>query len=304
MLAAIPVVEGQQVTKGTLLAELRNDVQRHQVALASAELAIAEAEFERLRNGERPESRQAAAAQEQARRVQYQQAKADWERSRKLSERGNISPEEHDRAYFAMMRAQADFEAATAERQLVEAPARADELAAAEGRVAVAEAKLLLARAELEKTRLVAPCDGRILRVLAEPGELAGPIAREPVLLFADLAKCRVRAFVEELDVTQVCVGQAAEVTTDSLAGASFPGRVVLVAPRMGKHAPQTDEPGEYKDLYFREIIIELDGPGDELPLNLRVQARIQVGVPEEDAVDGSTHTAWTGPAPKSIAIR
>jgi multidrug resistance efflux pump len=180
-----------------------------------------------------------------------------------------------------MVRAQAELDEAVAERAAVEAPARADEVAAAEGHVAAAEAKLRLARAELSKTRLLAPFDGRILRIYAEPGELAGPTTPQPVLLFADTSRRRVRAFVEELDSARVCVGQPAVVTADGLPGQEFRGKVALVAPRMGKRVLQSDAPGEYRDLYFREVVIDLDA-GTELPLNLRVQARVQV-VPMEE---------------------
>jgi hypothetical protein len=48
----------------------------------------------------------------------------------------------------------------------------------------------------------------------------------------------------------------------------------------MGRRAILSDAPGGYKDLYFREIMVDLDA-GEELPLNLRVQVRIQVA-PEE----------------------
>jgi hypothetical protein len=44
----------------------------------------------------------------------------------------------------------------------------------------------------------------------------------------------------------------------------------------MGKRAPQSDAPGEYKDVYYREVMIDLEGP-EELPINLRVQVRIEV---------------------------
>ena len=54
-----------------------------------------------------------------------------------------------------MQKAQAEWDEAIAERALVEAPARADEVAAAEGRVQVAEARRRLAEVELAKTRLL-----------------------------------------------------------------------------------------------------------------------------------------------------
>ena len=142
--------------------------------------------------------------------------------------------------------------------------------------MAAAEAKLRLDEADLAKTRLLAPFNGQILRIYAEPGELAGPATVQPVLLFADASRRRVRAFVEELDSARICAGQPAVVTADSFPGRKFLGKVALVAPRMGKRVLQNDEPGEYKDLYFREVVIDLDA-GTELALNLRVQAHIQV---------------------------
>ena len=188
----------------------------------------------------------------------------------------SISRDEYDRDYYASERAKAEMEEAVAEHAMVEAPARADEVLEHEAMVAAARARLQLAMAELAKTKLIAPTAGRVLRVFAEPGEVAGPTTSQPVLLLADLSRVRVRAFIEELDATRVQPGQAATVTSDSLPGKRFAAKVVQVAPRMGRRAPQTDSPGEYKDLYYREVIIEPEGAGT-LPLNYRVQARIRV---------------------------
>jgi hypothetical protein len=80
---------------------------------------------------------------------------------------------------------------------------------------------------------------------------------------------------VEELDAPRVRMGQQATVTVDSLPGKQFTGTVRVVLPRMGKRSLQTDAPGEYKDLYFREVLIDLKA-GDELPINMRVQTRIR----------------------------
>jgi multidrug resistance efflux pump len=275
ILATVAVRETQDVCRGTLLAELENESQKQRVALAQAELTRARAQLTRLRNGERAERRKAAAAIEEARKVILQQTKVDWERSRKLAENRSASREEYDRAYFTMLRASAECDEAIAERALVEAAARPDEIAIEEGNVAAAEARLRLAEAELAKTRLLAPSDGRILQIFAEPGEQAGPAMAQPILLLADLSKRRVRAFIEELDATRVVVGQRAQVTADGLPGREFDGTVALVMPRMGQRGPRSDAPGEFKDLYFREALIDLDA-GEELPINLRVQVRIR----------------------------
>jgi multidrug resistance efflux pump len=280
ILAVSHVRENQEVGQGDLLGELHNDTQQHQVALAQAEVALAQAQLERLRNGELPEKRRALAAIENAKRSVFEQAKAEAERSQRLSSSAT-SREQYDRDRLKMFVAQAELEQAAAERALVEAPARADEVAAAEARVAAAKARLRLAEAELAKTRLRAPSKGRILQIFAEPGEVVGPASPQPVLLLADLSQRRVRAFIEELDAAQVRVGQAAAVTTDALPNQEFRGKVAVVLPRMGKRAPQSDVPGEYKDLYFREVLIDLEA-ADELPLNLRVNTRITVTPREE----------------------
>jgi multidrug resistance efflux pump len=274
ILATIAVRDNQDVTAGALLAELENATQKQRVAVNQAELMRARAQLERLRNGERAERRRAAAAIEEARKVVLQQARTELERSRKLVENRSASREEYERSWFTMLRASAEYDEAVAERALIEAQARPDEIAIEEGNVAAAEARLRLAEAELAKTRILAPTSGRILQVFAEPGEQAGPAMAQPILLLADLSKRRVRAFVEELDATRVEVGQRAKVTADGLPGREFEGTVALVMPRMGQRGPRSDAPGEYKDVYFRETLIDLDA-GDELPINLRVQVKI-----------------------------
>lgn len=268
--------EGQEVQRGTLLLELENSTQKHQVALAHAELAIARADLERLRNGERVEKRQAAAAVETARRAVLQQAESDFKRSHQLFRTNAASGEQYENDRFKMLRAKADLAEAAAQRALVEAPARKEDIAAAEGQVAAAEAKLHRAETDLAKTRLLARRPGRILQVHAEPGEIASPNSAQPLVTMTDLSHLRVRAFVEELDCGRVRRGQHAIVTADGYPDQEFAGTVALVIPRMGKRAPQTDRSNEYKDMYFREVLIDLDSTAD-LPVNLRVQVRIDV---------------------------
>lgn len=278
-ITALHFRENQDVAKGALLAELSNEPQKQQVALARAEVAVARAELDRLRNGERAEKRKAAAALENARRAVYLQCRADWERSQKLAgTSAGVSAEKRDLDYHRMLRAEAELEQASAERALVEAPARADEEAAAEGRVAAAEARLRLMEAELGKTYLRAPFAGRVLRVVAEPGEIASPQSARPLLLLADVSRRRVRAFIEELDAPRVRVGQQATVTVDGLPEREFAGTVAVVMPRMGRRTVETDAPEEYKDIYFREVLIDL-AESEELTLNLRARVRLSTEV-------------------------
>ncbi len=275
-LATIYVKEGQTVKRGDLLAELRNDSQKIQIALATAEMNQARARLTKLRNGERAEKRKALAAIVEAKVAAYRQAKGALERTQRLWDQHSISRDEYDRDFFTTERSKAEMEEASAEHSMVEAPARVDEVTEHEALVLAAQAKLQLAQAELAKTRMLAPSSGKVLRIFAEPGEVAGPATEQPVLLLADLSKLRVRAFVEELDANRVKLGQDATITADGLPGKHLAGKVTQIAPRMGRRSPQTDAPGEYKDLYYREVLIEPEG-ADGLPLNFRVLTRIRV---------------------------
>jgi multidrug resistance efflux pump len=274
VLAVIQFRENQPVSKGVVLFELENECQKVKVALAEADLGLALAQKEKLQNGERAEKRRAMRAAADARKAVYFQAKAENERSEQLVPSRAVSREQADATYYRMQRAKAEWDEAQAELALVEAPARAEEMKAANAKVAGAQAGLRQAQAELAKTQVRAPCDGRVLQVYAEPGEMAGPTTAQPVLLLADLSRRRVRAFVEELDAAKVQVGQKVQVTADGLPGRTFGGKVAVLLPRMGKRSPQSDTPGEYKDVYYREVLIDLNR-AEELPLNLRVQTRI-----------------------------
>jgi multidrug resistance efflux pump len=279
-IAAIHFRENQEVSKGTVLVELHNAPQKQQVALAQAQLSLEQAQLERLINGERPEKRKALARYVDAKKALYAKAKSDKERADKMNKKGAINAEDYDTARFKELNALADLKQAEAERDLVEAPAREDEVAAAKSRVAAAQAQLRLAQAELDKTYLKAPTTGRILQVYAEPGEMAGPNSSQPILVLADMSRRRVRAFVEELDVSRVKVGQVAMVTADGFPNREFMGKVAVVVPRMGKRSVQSDAPGEYRDVYFREVLIDLQS-ADDIVLNMRVRTRIVTG-PQE----------------------
>jgi multidrug resistance efflux pump len=271
-LKVINARENDTVKQGQVVAELSNETQKAQVELARGELGVARQQLKRLQAGERAQVRTRAKAEVEAKAAAYNLARDDWDRLQKAG-RG-FSAGDLDKARTQLNLAQADWDKARADLALVEEGSREEDVAAAQAQVQAAEAKLHVAEAELAKTRLTAPTDGKVLQVFAEPGELAAPTSAQPVLILADLSKHRARAFVEELDVDRVAVGQPATVTADGLPGKTFTGKVGMVVARMGKRAPQSDAPNEMKDMYYREVLIDLDA-GDELPTNLRVQVRI-----------------------------
>lgn len=129
------------------------------------------------------------------------------------------------------------------------------------------ESSLTVARSDvaqvvnaIEKTRVRAPGDGSVLNVWAKVGELAGPSADVPLLLFGDISSLRVRAEVEERDVTRIRVGQQIVVKADGFPNDEFTGVVSQIAPALGAPRITSRGPRRPNDVEVLEVLINLDG--------------------------------------------
>jgi HlyD family secretion protein len=71
-----------------------------------------------------------------------------------------------------------------------------------------AEAQLKLAEDREQATRLLAPSDGTVLKLLKREGEGVHPSDPEAVLLFGDLSRLHVRADIDERFVQLLRAGQ------------------------------------------------------------------------------------------------
>jgi hypothetical protein len=207
--------------------------------------------------------------------AQYRRAKSEYDRATTLFEHGSISTQDKENAYYELKHLEAMWSKASAESALVQTGSRVEDIAAAKARLAAADAKLRLAEDTVRRRKVTAPSDGDVLDLGMELGESAGPGSARPVAVVADLRRRRVRAFIEELDAARVRIGQESTVSADAAPDRTWKGVVTEVLPRMGRRRPPSDAAGEYRDVYFREVLIELDGACD-LPVNLRVSVRVE----------------------------
>jgi HlyD family secretion protein len=129
------------------------------------------------------------------------------------------------------------------------------------------ESALAIARTDVEqvenaidRTKVRAPYDGTVLNVWAKVGEMAAPSADPPLLLFGDISSLRVRAEVEERDVTRIRVGQRVVVRADAFPDKDFEGVVTQLAPALGTPRITTRGPRRPNDVEVLEVLISLDG--------------------------------------------
>jgi putative ABC transport system ATP-binding protein len=274
--AEVPAEEGRPIRAGAVLLRLEDRVARLQVREAEAALRAAEAQLAEARQA--PGQHRSLLAQQRAAlaAVQHDLAAARLIAARK--ERLN-KKEEAAVAAEEVKKGEAAEQAGREKLRALEERDPAPEVARAEADVLAKTAQLDKARHGLEECAVRAPAEGTVLRVLAHPGELFSPEARQPALLFCPAGPRLVRAEVEQEFAGRVAVGQAAEVEDDAGAGAPpWTGWVVRLS---DWYAPRrTILPGTLplQDVRTLECLIRLD-PGRPPP---RIGQRVRVRLPRE----------------------
>jgi HlyD family secretion protein len=192
----LPVVEGQEVREGQLLAEIEGDL------------------YEAARDQARAALRQAEVAV-QRRRVQLADAERNHRRVTELREDGLVSEEVLDAAQLGV------------DMALVELD---------EQRHAVDQRVSALDRTEddLARTTIRSPMDGILIQLDVEQGETVVPgstnLPGSVMMVVADMSRLLAEVDVSEVDVVDVMVGQTAEVNVDALGTEIQHGHVVEIA--------------------------------------------------------------------------
>ena len=205
----LPIKEGDFVSRGQLLASINPDLYESALDRVEASLNTTKANLANAK------ARQAQAD------AQYINASASYERNKSLFEQEAISKAEYDQARSQYLVAKAETEAAK------------QSVIAAEFQVKSSEAALKEARESLTKTNIVAPMDGTISRLDAEPGERVvgtSQFAGTEIMRIANMSEMEVLIEVNENDIVRVNLGDTAVVEIDAYLGQEFKGVVSAIA--------------------------------------------------------------------------
>ncbi len=101
------------------------------------------------------------------------------------------------------------------------------DLAIADAQLQMAYLGVELARYQLEQASLIAPFDGRVARLNLVVGE--APPSNDAAVELIDTSRYYIDLAVDEIDISQVAVGQTAEVMLDALPNEPVLGRVSRV---------------------------------------------------------------------------
>lgn len=141
---------------------------------------------------------------------------------------------------------------------------RPEEVTTARNELRKAVAARDRARKEFEFATVRAPQAGRILKIIARPGDRVGDGG---ILEMADTSRMIVTAEVYQTDMPQIFMNQGATITIDGTSE-SFRGTVYQVLPQVQRQTIFAGEPGENQDQRVFEVKLRLN-------LNPRDQERI-----------------------------
>lgn len=212
------VKEGDQVTKGQVLAVLdRTDLER--------EVEIAQNAYELAEANQKEQNKTQALGYEKA--VQdCQAAQADYDRKSLLFANGDISQVEMETAANALADARRHME----EYTVVNGVGTADP--SYELQVKAAAFTLEKARKELESTEIKSAIDGTVVRVNSKVGQFADKVEDDkPILSIENLEQLEMEIKISEYSIGKVKLGQKVQISADILEGKTVEGEVIKISP-------------------------------------------------------------------------
>lgn len=273
------VEAGDAVRRGDVLLELDDATRRAEVEAARRNLEVARAEAEHVEAGINPF--RIAAVELTVGRLQekLRHLHTEADRARALLARDTASPQEYEAVNSLRLQCEMELKEQEAELLHLRNHVTPERKAVLEAKVGHARATLAMAEERLREARLPAPFDGTVLKLLKREGE--GTFETEPVVLFGNTARLRIRAEIDERYVQNISVGQAALIHGRNLGNRSHRGRVVVLEPIMGDKTVYTRASSERKDLDVMQVLID-PGPDFQALTGLQVDVTILVPVRPE----------------------
>jgi HlyD family secretion protein len=282
----IEVKEGDRVSKNQVLAKLESvqaqaDVAAQQAGLntAGADAAAAEAGLKAM-----DENLKTAQATIDRSKADLEKARLDFDRGKKLYEEKLIAKQDYDsrKAQYDSMEAAVREAEARYTQMKAQREQTASQLSASQKRIAQAQATLNRFSDVLQKHSAVSPIDGIVTNLPVRVGETVVPGIQNSsaslIMTIADMSLITAEVKVDETDIVNVKLDQAADVTIDAMPNRTFKGHVIeigntAILRSTGLAASQSAVSSqEAKDF---KVVVALDNPPAEIRPGLSCTAKV-----------------------------
>jgi HlyD family secretion protein len=280
------VKEGDRVRKDQLLARIENtqpaaDVASQKANLASAQADSAAAEAGLKAADDNIATMQAAVAETQAdlSRMKDDSDRAEQLYNEKLGAKQDFDSKKslYEAQKSAVVQAQARVVQARTQREQTAA-----QLTSYQRRIAVAQASLVRSSDVLHKYDSFAPLDGVVTNLPVREGESVVPGLQNQtgtnIMTIADMSLITAEVKVDETDIINVQLGQAADITIDAIPNKTFTGHVTEIgntAILRSTGVAASDSAISSQEAKDFKVVIAMDNPPDEIRPGLSCTAKI-----------------------------
>lgn len=266
------IKEGDLVQRGQITAELSTfRVNVASKLIAEHELERAQQRLAQLKAGLKPSEIRAQDAIIERDEAEWQYALSEERRATELIRGGNISHSAMEARSLSALRAKAT---AAHSREMREAmlDIRASDVQLAETDIAIALARLAKAEADVSAALVLAPCDGRVLEILARAGERP----ERELYVIADTSRMRAIAEIDEAQIDLIRVGQRAIVTPRG--GQPLTAAVGRVGHLVKNEQRRTTDDGTGRDSRVVEVVLAFDSHQD-VPEDVYREAVVAISI-------------------------
>lgn len=295
--ALVAAAEAQLASREAMLKKLETGATPEQLRQGEAAAAVTAAQLAMALEGARGQEIRAAEAGLEAAKAQREVAAKEFERVKNLLDQDVASRRQFDQAQAALEAAQAQFDGAREQRDLVVSGARKEEIDMAraaneqaqaaleelkigprEEDIAAARAARDAAAAELERARValremavVSPQSGVIESLDVRPGDLLKP---GPAVRIVDPEDLEVVLFVGARMLGHLRLQQEITFTADAFGAETFTGTVKRIATE-GEYTPRNLQTEEERVQQVFGVTVGLDSHAGKLRAGMAVTARL-----------------------------
>jgi HlyD family secretion protein len=236
------VKEGDNVTKGQIVAVLDQTDQKLVVERAALSEKTARLRYESAKTSGLPQQLKTAEARVSELKLSLKNAQDRCDRIKQLFDKGYASQQEMDDAQKAVDSLKLQLDEATNTLRLLKSKDYERDIETARIGWQQADVELRQARKSLGDASITSPIDGTILAKFVEEGDTVvssnqGFTEGTTLCAIADLRQVQVRGSIDEVDIGTVKIGQSAEMKVDAYPERTYDGKVVNVFPQ-GSTAP------------------------------------------------------------------
>lgn len=268
------VKKGDRVSEGAPLFRVDDRELQAQLKIREAELASAVAQYHKLKAAPRPEDVPPAEAAVEEARAHLNDTEAAMARTERLYNRQMAPASDYDRDRFAFYAAKATLARSIAELERIKRGTWQEDLDVSQASIDMAKSQLEALRINIERLTVRAPADGEILQRNVRVGQFAALAWKEPMIVFGDIHRLRVRVDIDESDLPFFERNAEAIATLKGRPQIQFPLNYSYVEPYVIPKQSLTGSNSERVDTRVLQVVYDLP---DERPVDVYVGQQMDV---------------------------